>query len=232
MTDAFFGELYLRSTRPFLSLEQTLAEQRFLLGRLPRSGRVLDLACGHGRHLAATHAFGVDFDHGSLKEARAHGPVARGDLRHLPYRVASFDAVYCWYNSLGTFEDDQVPLILAEVARVTRPGGLLIVQASHPSRAKAQPEASYDGPIGEGDHLREWAHYDAGRQRDELRRELTLADGRMLEANFFIRYYELHEWSALVGAAGFDLSFSFGSIDGAAVEDTSMDVIIGATRRG
>lgn len=231
MSDPFFGELYLRSTRPLLNPHQTADEARFLRDRLPQ-GRVLDLACGHGRHQAFTEAFGVDFDQMSLRDARKCGPVARGDLRRLPWRDQSFEGVYCWYNSLGTFEDVEVPKILSEVARVTRPGGQLIIQGSHPARAKAQPEASYDGPLAPGDHLREWAKFDAERHRDQITRQLSLADGRVLEADFFIRYYELSEWRALVSAAGFDLTWSLGSIDGSALDEGSMDVIIGAQRRG
>ncbi len=50
----FFGELYLRSTRPFQPASVTEAESRYLGERLREAGTqglVLDLGCGHGRHL-------------------------------------------------------------------------------------------------------------------------------------------------------------------------------------
>lgn len=226
----FFGELYLRSTRPFLSAEVTQSEADFLRAQLPE-GRLLDLGCGHGRHLAHVRAFGVDGDPPSLVDARRHAPVARADLRRLPFRDRAFDGVWCWYNTLGTFEDDQVPLILAEVARCTRPRGRLVIQGTNIARSRAQPHASYDGPIGQGDHLREWAEFDFVKKRDQIRRELRTDDGRLLEADFFIRYYEVDEWRRALAAVGFEVAWSMGGLDGAPVDDASNDVIIGAERR-
>jgi SAM-dependent methyltransferase len=230
VSSPFFGELYLRSTRPFLSELVTESEGRFLRTNLPK-GKLLDLGCGHGRHMQHVPAFGIDRDPLSLAEAKDHGPVVRGDFRQLPYRSGAFAGAWCWYNSLGTFEDDQVPLILAELGRCVAPGGTLVIQGSHPDRAVNQPEAGYDGPLQDGSHLKERAVYNPGKHRDEIVRQLTLPDGRVLEAPFFIRYYQLDEWRALLAEAGFDVQWAVGGIDGAALDDTSADVIVGATRR-
>ena len=230
MSGTFFGELYLRSTRPFLSDVVTEAEARFLRTNLPTEGRLLDLGCGHGRHLQHVPAFGIDRDPLSLAEAKAFGPVLRGDFRFLPYRAASFAGAWCWYNSMGTFEDDQVPLILAELGRCVAPGGTLIVHGSHPARAVAQPEAGFDGPLPDGSHLKEKAVFNAQKHRDEIHRQLTLPEGRVLEAPFFIRYYDLEEWRSLLSVAGFEVAWSVGGIDGAALNDLSTDVIVGAKR--
>lgn len=230
--EPFFGELYLRSTRPFLSREVTLTEAAFLRQRLPEGGRLLDLGCGHGRHLAEVPGLGVDRDQLSLLEARGHAPVSRADLRGLPFRDATFDGGWCWYNSLGTFEDDQVPLILREVARCLKPGAPFIVHGSNVERAKAQPEAGYDGDIGLGDHLVEQARFDFTRKRDEIVRTLTTDDGRVLKAPFFIRYYDLDEWTALLAEAGFHARWWVGGVDGSPLEQTSTDLIVGAERKG
>lgn len=226
----FFGELYLRSTRPFLSEVLTAAEGRFLRANLPE-GRLLDLGCGHGRHLAQLPAFGIDRDPLSLAEAKELGPVVRGDFRALPYRAGVFAGAWCWYNSLGTFEDDQVPLILAEVARCVAPGGTLVIQGSHLDRAIAQPEAGFDGPLPDGSHLKERAVYNPQKRRDEITRQLQLPDGRLLEAPFFIRYYQQDEWRALLAEAGFEAQWWVGGLDGAPLNESSTDVIVGAKRR-
>lgn len=230
MSSPFFGELYLRSTRPFLSEAVTAAEARFIRTNLPE-GRLLDLGCGHGRHLEHVPAFGVDRDPLSLTEAKQFGPVARADFRAIPFRDRAFDGAWCWYNSLGTFEDDQVPLILAELARVVAPGGTLVVQGSHLDRAVEQPEAGFDGPLPDGSHLKEKAVFNPQKRRDEIVRQLTLPDGRVLEAPFFIRYYDLEEWRGLLAEAGFDAAWWVGGLDGAPLDDSSTDVIVGAKRR-
>ncbi|MDP3157792.1 MAG: class I SAM-dependent methyltransferase [Archangium sp.] len=225
----FFGELYLRSTRPFLSDVVTEAEARFLRTNLPE-GRLLDLGCGHGRHLAQVPAFGIDRDPLSLAEAKTFGPVVRGDFRALPYRTASFRGAWCWYNSMGTFEDDQVPLILAELSRCVAPGGALVIQGSHLDRAIAQPEAGYDGPLPDGSHLKERAVFNPQKKRDEIHRSLQLPDGRLMEAPFFIRYYDLEEWRGLLAEAGFEVAWSVGGLDGAPLNESSTDVIVGAKK--
>lgn len=230
MSGPFFGELYLRSTRPFLSELVNEAEARFLRTNLA-PGRWLDVGCGHGRHLAHLGGFGVDRDQLSLREARAHGAVARADFTALPFRDAAFEGAWCWYNSLGTLEDDVVPRVLAELGRVLKPGAMFIIQGTNLDRARAQPDAGFDGPIGEGDHLTETARFDAARRRDVIHRALRCADGRVLEADFFIRYYELAEWRRLLGAAGLDVRWAVGGIDGMSLGNDSTDVIVGSQRR-
>ncbi|MDX2014485.1 MAG: class I SAM-dependent methyltransferase [Myxococcaceae bacterium] len=232
----FFGELYLRSTRPFLPEAVSDAEAAYLTRQLGDAmGAVLDLGCGHGRHLARLGAFkgrlvGVDFDALSLREASAQAPVVRGSFFQLPFRAGAFGSAFCWYNTLGTFEDEAVPLALAEVARCVRRGGRLIVHGSSPGSAERQPEASFDGLLPDGARLIERVRYDRHRRRDQLTRELTTLDGRLLSASFFIRYFSSAEWEALLAAAGFEIEWVHGAVDGSAPDASSVDQIIGARR--
>ncbi len=80
------------------------------------------------------HAYGVDISEPTVRQARAAfdaGPGARrvlrgtvGDVRDLPFRDASFDAIY----SMGTIEHfDETEHAVAEMARVLKPGGRAIV---------------------------------------------------------------------------------------------------------
>jgi len=110
--DPFFGELYLRTTRPFLSDEVTEAEGAYLrqvfAAHAPQ-GPLIDLGCGHGRHLplltGTRPVFGVDRDLLSLTEAKLVRPVVRADLMELPFRDGSLAGAWAWYNSICTFAD-------------------------------------------------------------------------------------------------------------------------------
>ena len=66
-------------------------------------------------------AIGVDLNRDFVDRARAHGPVILGDLRALPLRAASFDAVWA-SASLIHLPYEDATVALRELARVGRAG--------------------------------------------------------------------------------------------------------------
>ncbi len=100
------------------------------------AGRVLDLGCGEGRHLAPLAArsahglVGVDLSAPLLRRARertaGQPPVGllRADMRVLPLADAAFANVVSLFTAFGYFGDlDAHGGLLAEIARVLAPGG-------------------------------------------------------------------------------------------------------------
>lgn len=86
--------------------------------------RVLDLACGSGpvaRELAGRAAMVVGVDLSADELAGSPRPVVRADAGVLPFADASFDVVTC---SMGLMLIEPLAGVLAEVARVLRPGGV------------------------------------------------------------------------------------------------------------
>ena len=114
-------------------------ETRALLAALgPIAGRtVADVGCGTGRltdRLAANGALvvGVDLDPAMLTVAavRAPGRIIRADAVRLPLADASVDAAVT--VAILEFTDD-AGAVLAEIARVTRPGGRVVAAVLNPT---------------------------------------------------------------------------------------------------
>ena len=235
---AFFGELYLRSTRPFLDAKVTAAELDYLEAQFKTvtvPGPLLDFGCGHGRHLEVgarlgRPLFGMDRDALSLSEAIHTAPVARGDFFAAPFRPGAFAGVWAWYNSIFTFDDAQIRALFSQLASLVRPGGLLIVHTLPREKIAADPESNYSGDLPDGSHLTEKVRFNPELGRDEGRRTLTLGDGRVMAADYFIRYYFLHELEAMLELVGFRTVFVHGGLDASPLSGTSADLILGAQR--
>lgn len=102
-----------------------------LVERYGRRGDVLEAGCGTGLILEriagfARSARGIDLSGGMLARARARGlDVAQASVTALPYKDHSFDVV-CSFKVLAHVAD--IETALAEMARVTRPGGHVLAE--------------------------------------------------------------------------------------------------------
>lgn len=117
----------------FAMLGWIAAARMRLVPPAPRPGALLlDAACGGG--LLAPHLIGsgyrhvgVDLSPTATRLAAEHGvAVSRGDVGRLPFRDESFDVVVAG-EVLEHVAD--LPGVVAEVCRVLRPGGTLVVDA-------------------------------------------------------------------------------------------------------
>ena len=231
-----FGELYLRSTRPFLPDHVSGADAAYLSARLAEltvEGPVLDIGCGHGRHLhrlqSTRFVVGLDLDALSLREVRS--PAVRADFFALPFQSDVFAAAYAWYNTLFTVDDSRHLRLLRGVVRCVRPGGQLILQGTNGQWAKAQGNGHTMLTLEDGSRLIEEVTYNPLLERDEISRTLELTDGRVLSASFFIRYYSVDALEALLDEAGFKMRWVHGTLQGQPVNVQSPDLIVGAVKR-
>lgn len=104
---------------------------RALLGRTLSEGGgcALEIGCGEGRSAAALAEAGrqpVGLDRHPSAIRRGHGdarPAVAGDARRLPFRRDAFDAVVA-LRAGG--DADGLAALLAEAARVLRPGGVVV----------------------------------------------------------------------------------------------------------
>jgi SAM-dependent methyltransferase len=120
--------------------------QRLFERHIDRSADCLDVGCGDGRTSGVWLASragsyrGVDVSSGAVEMAREAGLEAQviGDAAELPFPDASFDAVVCVEVLEHLFEPRAAA---AEIARVLRPGGVLI--ASVPNVAYWRRRADF-----------------------------------------------------------------------------------------
>lgn len=94
---------------------------------------ILDAGCGVGAFsepwTRANTVHGVDFSEKSLEFAAMRGlKTSTGDLGALPFESGKFDMVVC----IGVIQliEDYEPVV-TELARVTKPGGTLLIQTLH-----------------------------------------------------------------------------------------------------
>lgn len=143
--ERWFGEAYLTlyPHRDEAEAERvvTLLERLGVIGE----GRLLDLACGAGRYMAAlarrgATVAGLDLSLPLLRTAQRRGArrLVRGDVRALPLRGASLDAVLNLFTSFGYFDDDaEHDRVIAEVARVLKPGGRFVLDFLNAPQVRA-----------------------------------------------------------------------------------------------
>lgn len=102
---------------------------------MERARRVLEVGCGTGAILLDAEQavplglYGVDINLPGLRQAQKHAPLAQlttANTLRLPYASASFDITFCHFLLLWV-KDPQTAL--AEMRRVTRPGGYVMALA-------------------------------------------------------------------------------------------------------
>jgi SAM-dependent methyltransferase len=230
----FFGELYLRSTLPYLTAARTRQEAEFirLALELGPEHRVLDVCSGHGRHVVALQQFGVraiglEKDAASLEETAVtvRDRCVRGDLYAMPFGPV-FDAVYSWYASLFLSADDEVNLsALREAARVLKPGGGLLVHSHNPIREAREADSEFVSTLWDGARLTETTRYDLRQNVLRGHRVLTHGDQR-LEGDFLVRCPSLKDHQRWADALGMELENHWGDALASEYKPGSPDLIV------
>lgn len=159
-----FSKSYERHRRPnqadgYHALVDDLEVE--LCARYASGREILECGCGTGLILErlaefARRAVGVDLSPGMLSLAEARGlEVKEASVTALPFDDASFD-VTCSFKVLAHVPD--IGKALAEMARVTRPGGVILAEFYNPLSFRGL--AKRLGPAGKiSDRTRESAVY-------------------------------------------------------------------------
>jgi len=237
-----FGEHYLE-----LYAHRNEREAELALALLERSGRLrpgerlLDLACGAGRHLAGLgrrqlRAVGLDLSEPLLKAARGRLrpglALVRGDMRRLPFAAASFDGALSMFTSFGYFrEDAENWQVFAELARVLRPGGWLFFDFLNRS---ALPGQMAERGERRGEH---WIAEEERRiEGERIVKRVTVrprtGEGEALRYEESVRLFAPAELSAALAGRGFRERERWGDYHGGPYAPQSARFILLVEREG
>ena len=227
--DEFFSDFYLRAfagaARDAGAGEQALAAAR--LSGCPDGGDLLDVPCGFGRHsipLAAAgyEVVGVDRSRPLLDEARRRAgnsrrpKLVRADYRDLPFADASFDAAVNLFSSLGYLGNEEDTKALAEIGRVLRPGGRLVIDIVHrDALVRGLLEQDWE-LLGEGRLLLEQRTFEPGAGLVQVTQTVIEPSGERESRPYSLRVYTATELLAMVARAGFSDARCYGDLEGGA----------------
>lgn len=124
----------IESLKPYMrkyGYDQKYEWDKIALRYMARCKKILDVGCGEGRFIAHSpeRISGVDHNEKSVAICREKGfSVKLGKVTALPFEDASFDAVHCSHVIEHLYPDDAY-LLLKELNRVVRKGGLICIRA-------------------------------------------------------------------------------------------------------
>ncbi len=230
--EEWFGEEYLQlyPHRDDADAERVVA---LILRSVPFTPgwRVLDVACGPGRHARAFRAagaccFGVDLSASLLRVARGvtDAPLVRADMRWLPIRPASMDLTVNLFTSFGYFEhDEEHEATLAEMASTIRHGGWFVIDLLNPAsvRGALVPRET----VGAGKVTAQVTRSLSPDNRYVCKTIEWSSGRRFIER---VRLFEPDEIVAMSERAGLTIAARFGEYDGRTLTpDSPRTILIG-----
>jgi SAM-dependent methyltransferase len=184
--------------------------------------RILDMACGRGRHAVALagrgyDVTGVDLSEASLAEARRSARKAgvsvdfrAGDMREAVCD-GCFDGVVNLFTAFGYFDDPaEDRAALGAMAAALRPGGWFVQDFLNAPHVAATLEPEDTRSTGDFTiHQRRWI--DDGR----VHKEIEITDGERQETHReSVRLYTREALTTLYETAGLAVTDAFGDYDG------------------
>jgi SAM-dependent methyltransferase len=225
----WFGEEYLElySHRDETEAREQVGFFRAQCGDI--GGLILDLACGMGRHIqeltaSGYRAIGCDLSYTMLKTGRnEYGPMpmARADMRQLPFHDATFAGLVNVFTSFGYFADEHENLeVVREMSRVMAGNAVFLFDYLNVHREldKLVQRELRTTPMGEVLIERWFDPHDRS-----FNKRMTIGHKRYLER---VRGYDLDEISQMFNSSGLSIHNAFGDFHGHRFERGSPRLIL------
>ena len=203
--------------------DETVEEVEFISHVLGLEGNetVLDLCCGQGRHSVKMagmgyNVIGLDSSRSLLElvEKDASLWLVEGDMRNIPIREGTCDAVVNLFTSFAYFDDADNLQVLKSVASVLKPGGKFLLDYWNPYAA-----AELDGTrnwwwITENLLALAEAKYDfATGKLFDFRTLIDVERSSVENTTREVRFYTLPELRKMLEEAGLNLLEAYGDVD-------------------
>ncbi len=203
---------------------------------VPRGGRVIDIACGIGRHIvpiaeAGYRSVGCDLSPSYIAEAskwsRQSGLSEEKlrfyatDYRSLgktmrKVKEAPFDAAICIFTSMGHYGEEGDLDILRNVGSVVRPGGLFLMEMGNRDWILRNFEPEGVIRAATGLEIGEQRRFDWDTSTVRSTWTFYRSRGRqkrtVLKEEISVRLYSVQELKSLLERAGWQFVRSYGSL--------------------
>ena len=204
--------------------------------RISRDGRVLDIACGLGRHIiplakAGYRAVGCDFSPGFVEDAQKWARQSRLSADRIRFYLTDyrrvdralrraheppFDAAICIFTSMGHYGEKGDLTTLRAVHRAVRPGGVFIMEMGDRDSVLRRFEERAVDRVGRTLEIHELRRFDW--ERSTMRslwtfyRRIGRRRRKIFEQEISVRLYSLHELKSLFERSGWEYLRSYGSL--------------------
>jgi len=232
--EEWFGEEYLQlyPHRDAVEAQRAVALILDRVGFVP-GWRVLDVACGAGRHarafeVAGARCVGVDLSAALLKVARGvtRAPLVRADMRALPIRPGSMDLTVNLFTSFGYFDhDDEHAAALHEMVATLRPGGWFVIDFLNAPAVRSRLVPLETQRLDGGDVRVERRVSPDGRY---VCKTITAPSGRRFAER--VRLFGHEEIEGMLAEAAVSVRHRFGDYDASVLrEESPRTILLGQT---
>ena len=219
--EKYYLDLYIPRERfkPFYIKKEVTFIKRVL--NLPKGAKILDLCCGHGRHLLPLTKMGyqmtgLDLSKKALailaesaKNKKIKARIIRSDMRKIPFKN-EFDAVINMFTAFGYLETDYENFkVLKAVAKALKPGGKFLIDIMNRDWMLANFQPKSWEKVGKLLVLEERV-YNAKTCRKTVKIQILDKKGRWHKTAHMHRMYSLREMRKNLSKAGLKIVKAFG----------------------
>jgi SAM-dependent methyltransferase len=227
-TEEFFDEYYLKSIDSLTGEEQTKKEVDFIISQtgISKEQKILDFACGHGRHAIElsmrgyTDVTGLDLSALYLDMAREESKKIPSPPQFVQENMRKFketdvyDLIYSLFSSMFYFGDKKNIKILHRIYQALHREGYFLIDYYNPV-AFLKKDKKKDWFVTSDQHIvLEQYHHNPISGIITAERIIITPEGKRIKRMFHTRDYSVAELSFHLEEIGFEIINVFGSFNG------------------